>query len=222
VRGEYYVEHRVRRGSDGAYRWHQTRARPLGPGDGGASEWVGASTDVHALRELQESQAVMVAELQHRTRKLIAVVRSIASQTMRASPTMETFTAQFNDRLAALSRVQGLLSRADHEPITIGSLIRLELDALGAETARDRIRVEGPETALRNPVEQTLALAIHELATNARKYGALANAHGRLDVTWRVRRADDAGRWLALEWVERGVDRAREEGSPAGPAMGAN
>jgi two-component sensor histidine kinase len=110
--------------------------------------------------------------------------------------------------------VQGLLSRAEREPITIGALIRLELDALGAEAARDRIRVEGPEAALRNSVVQTLALAIHELATNARKYGALATEDGRLDVAWRVRDENDAGQWLALEWVEEGIDRAREAASP--------
>jgi two-component sensor histidine kinase/PAS domain-containing protein len=132
----------------------------------------------------------------------------------------EAFRAQFNDRLGALSRVQGLLSRASEEPITIGALVHLELDALGAKGFGDRIVLDGPEVPLRNSVVQTLALALHELATNALKYGALATDRGVLKVTWSVRQADGAGRRLALEWLEDGLDRAREEQSPARKGYG--
>src|SRR5690606_24721829 len=64
--GEYYVEHRIQRSDDGEYRWHQTRAKPIGGGEA-AEDWVGTSTDVHEMRKLQEAQDVLVAELQHRT-----------------------------------------------------------------------------------------------------------------------------------------------------------
>jgi two-component sensor histidine kinase len=110
---------------------------------------------------------------------------------------------EFNHRLEALGRVQGLLSRADKEPITIESLIRMELDALGASRdAPDRVVLAGPAVRIRYSMVQTLALVLHELATNARKHGALATDQGRLRISWRVRKADGQGRRLALEWVE--------------------
>ncbi|MFX7540873.1 HWE histidine kinase domain-containing protein, partial [Acinetobacter baumannii] len=79
----------------------------------------------------------MVAELQHRTRNLITVVRSLAEQTMSRSASMDVFRRRFYDRLAVLSRVQGLLSRSSIEPITLHTLISTELDALGAWEAAD-------------------------------------------------------------------------------------
>ena len=157
---------------------------------------------------------VMVAELQHRTRNLIAVVSAIANRTMARTGPTEAFRTQFNARLAALSRVQGLLSRTDIEPITIGALLRMELDALGADASDNRITLVGPSVILRDTIVQTMALAIHELATNARKHGALAADGRALKVTWAVRQVDGATSSLALEWVEEGVGRApKEEGA---------
>ena len=83
--GQYYVEHRFRRSSTGEYRWHQTRAKPIAYVDADEDDWVGTSTDVHEMRELQEDQRVLLAEVQHRTRNLLAVVQSLARQTMRRS-----------------------------------------------------------------------------------------------------------------------------------------
>lgn len=102
--GELYVEHRVLRAKDGAYRWHQTRARPIGQELDG--EWVGTTTDVHELRDLKDRQQVLMAELQHRTRNLLAVVQAIATQTARKSNSVAEFAGEFTDRLGALSRLQ--------------------------------------------------------------------------------------------------------------------
>jgi two-component sensor histidine kinase len=196
------VECRIGR-SDGTYLWFTTRATPVRDEHGTVMEWLGTSTDIDELRRLQEEQKVLVAELQHRTRNLIAVVRSIAQQTMAVTGPTPEFQEQFADRMAALARVQGLLSRSDEDPVTIEALIRLELDALGGvQEARDRIVLEGPPVPIRHSVVQTLALALHELATNARKYGALATDEGRLAVTWRVLEAHGEGRRLELLWTE--------------------
>ena len=164
-------------------------------------------------RQAEARLEVMVAELQHRTRNLIAVVSAIANRTMARTGPSEAFRTQFNARLAALSRVQGLLSRADIEPITIGELIRLELDALGADASNERITLEGPSVVLRATVVQTMALVIHELATNARKHGALAADNRVLKVTWAVRQVGGAASNLALEWIEEGIDRALNQES---------
>jgi PAS domain S-box-containing protein len=203
--GQYHVEHRVRCAKDAEYRWHQTRALPLPAGDQPAWEWVGTSADVHDLRQLQEQQAILVAELQHRTRNLLGVVDSIMHQTVASSDSLEAFSVKFSQRLAALSRVQGLLARTDAEPVTIGSLIRMELDALGAEHARDRLSLEGPYVKLPDNAIQTLSLAIHELATNAQKYGSLANDNGKLAITWRLHQREGQGSRLHLEWNEEGI-----------------
>ncbi|MBY0253215.1 MAG: sensor histidine kinase, partial [Methylobacterium organophilum] len=84
------------------------------------------------------------------------------------------------------------------------------LAALDAPAMQARIRLHGPVVRLRKATVQTFALALHELATNALKYGALTTAHGRLSVTWRTYRADDGGGRLLVEWVEEGLVRGPE------------
>jgi PAS domain S-box-containing protein len=200
--GEYRVEHRIRRRADGGYRWHQTRARPLDAGDGTEEgEWVGTMTDVHDLRSAQDQQRVLVAELHHRTRNLLAVVQSIALQTLRTSASLEGFGDEFESRLQALSRVQRLLALADREAVDLRTLVEAELEAHG-DGDPGKVRVEGPPVALPAGHAQTLALALHELATNAVKYGAFRQPAGRLAVTWAV---EGAGRRVLIEWREGGV-----------------
>ncbi|TNC47698.1 PAS domain S-box protein [Rubellimicrobium rubrum] len=194
------VEFRVRRAKDGAWLWHQTRAHPMLDSGNGHVEWLGTTNEVHVLKELQERQAVMVNELQHRTRNLIGVVSSIATQIMAHTGPTDAFREEFHQRLAALSRVQDLLSRAEQEPVTLRALLQLELDAMGA-TKGDGIRLDGPTVRIRPTIVQILALVLHELTTNARKYGALSDGGGRLGVEWQVRQ-DKGGRWLLIEWRE--------------------
>lgn len=205
-RREYIHEFRTLH-PDGTTRWLSARGRFFYDAAGAPVRMIGAMIDTTERRNWEETQKVMMAELQHRTRNLLGVVRSIASQTLAASDGLASFEEAFNDRLTALSRVQGLLSRADQEPITIGAVLRLELDALGAAAAGTRVTLAGPEVRLRNSVVQTLALAVHELATNARKYGALASESGRLSVTWRLSGVPDGARSLNLAWVEESAAR---------------
>lgn len=207
------VQHRIRR-RDGQYRWFLVRQVPVMDQGGQVTQWFGAAMDIHEMHELQARQAVLVDEVQHRTRNLITVVRSIAQQTMARTSSSEQFREQFNDRLAALSRVQGLLSRSDRQPITIRALIETELHALGATAMPGRVALEGPNVTLRKASVQTLALALHELATNARKYGALAGDQGELWVGWDSYTAEAGERRLSLVWLEEGI-RTRPDGSPA-------
>jgi PAS domain S-box-containing protein len=213
TQGQYYVEHRVRRRKDGAWRWHQTRARPIvaQPGATGAlvgsgtEEWVGVMTDVHDLRQMKDQQEVLLAELQHRTRNLLAVVQSIALQTLRKSDTLKAFESEFTGRLRALSRVQALWARRDDREIDLRDLLVTELAAHGDDVATsERVALEGPSILLQPEPALILGLGLHELATNAVKYGALAQASGKLFITWRL--TDHNGRAaVALNWAERGV-----------------
>ncbi len=161
-----------------------------------------------ALRGSLLRQQILVHELQHRTRNLIAVVDGIARQTLDHTGPNARFIDQFNDRLIALARVQDLLARTDRRSVSIEDVVRLELDALGAPLAGVRVRVSGPWIRLRSGVIQTIALALHELATNARKYGAFTSPHGSLTVTWDTTEAEGRS-WLSLDWVEEGVPSAR-------------
>ncbi|URD36085.1 PAS domain S-box protein [Methylobacterium tardum] len=210
--GSLDVEYRLRNAAEDRYRWFQTRAVPVRDANGAILEWFGTSTDIGDLRRLQEQQQVMVAELQHRTRNLIAVVTSIAKETLAQTGPGQAFVAQFQDRLAALSRVQGLLSRSNETPITIEALVRMELDALGVGDLHATLR--GPPVSLRPSMVQTLALAIHELATNARKHGALATPGGCLTVNWSKRIEDGSARqrcWLVMDWRETSAQPALQE-----------
>lgn len=210
--GVFETNYRLRDARESRHRWFTTRAAPVRDEAGEIVEWLGTSTDIDELRRLQNAQQVMVAELQHRTRNLIAVVRSIARQTMAATGPTEAFREEFDHRLEALARVQGLLSRAETAPITIERVIRMELDALGApQGISDRIELQGPPVHLRHSIVQTLALALHELATNARKHGALSEDEGRLSIAWRVRQAPGQERRLRVEWSETGSSRAMGE-----------
>lgn len=209
--GEFHADLRIRN-TMGAYRWFQTRALPIRSDEGAIIEWIGTSTDVDDLRRLQAEQKVLVAELQHRTRNLIAVVHSIAEQTIQRSTSLDDFQDRFDDRLSALSRVQGLLSHAEHDPITIGRLVELELIALAGPRGRERVTLTGDDIAIQNTAAQILALAIHELSTNALKYGALSSPEGHLSVSW-FEYEDARGRWLCVKWLETGLALS-QQGTP--------
>jgi PAS domain S-box-containing protein len=231
--GEYSREFRIVR-RDGAVRWHDARGRFFYDVDG-ATRMVGAMVDVTDRREWEERQAVLIAELQHRTRNLMGVVRSIADNMARTSTDLADFRARFTDRLDALARVQALLSRLnDIDRVTFDDLLRNELVAMGGI---ERTTLEGPAgVRLRSSTVQTLAMALHELATNAVKYGALGQPGGRLTVTWRLEPGRlEPGRlepgqlepaapgmrpWLHIDWRERGVAMPALNGATSGSGQG--
>ena len=203
--GEYYFEHRIRRRVDGQFRWHQTRARAIHQLEGPPIDWVGTMTDVHDLRGLQERQKVLMAELQHRTRNLLAMTQSIATQTLRRSDSLGEFEREFAHRLAALSRVQGLITGVDYRNVDLRDLLTAELQAHeGKHLDTGRIRLDGPALPLPAAAAQALGLALHELATNAVKYGALARDNGGLAVTWQIDK-HGSERIIVLSWKETGV-----------------
>jgi PAS domain S-box-containing protein len=211
--GEYYCEHRVRRSRDGEYLWHQTRAKPVNHEAGTDGEWVGTMTDIDNLRGLQDRQQVLMAELLHRTRNLLAVVQAIASQTRRTSASVTEFGNEFAGRLRALSRVQNLLSRIDEQDVDLRSLVEAELHAHGGgDTASGKVEIEGPPVALPATSAQAFGLAVHELATNAVKYGALTQPDGKLKIRWNIE-ADEAERRVVFEWTESGV-KMLDDGPP--------
>ena len=204
------IESRIFHAEEQRYRHFRSRAAAVRAEDGRVIEWLGTSTDVDDLHQLQRQQAVLVAELQHRTRNLMGVVQSIVARSIHDSHSLEDFQERIQHRLAALARVQGLLSRrADGTQIAFDTLLREELSAhlpLAGEASGMSVKIEGPEgIRLRSSTVQTLALAIHELATNAVKYGALSARGGALSVSWHVAADAEQGERLCVLWDESGV-----------------
>ncbi|HET6631611.1 MAG TPA: PAS domain-containing protein [Rhodanobacteraceae bacterium] len=202
------TEFRIFNAREKRCRWFQTRAHRVRSIDGRATEWLGTCTEVDELRRLQDRQRVLVAELQHRTRNLLSVIHAMADKTLRASGSLQEFQDKFGDRLGALARVQGLLSRLrDGDRIAFDELVRTELSAHAALETDARIVLDGPRgVALRSASVQTLAMALHELATNAVKYGALKQPRGRLTVRWRLQTSGEDGKpWLHVDWIESDV-----------------
>jgi len=183
-------------------RWYDVRMRPYRTVDDKIDGVVITFVDITVQKQTTERMDLMVGELQHRTRNLLAVVQSIATQTIERSASLGEFGGAFRERPSALSRVQSLLSRSDSGGVSFGALVRQELEALGGG---ERVMLDGPEVVLPLGTIQTLALALHELATNARKYGALATEHGNLSVRWEVRSSAEGQRTLLIKWSEDGT-----------------
>jgi two-component system CheB/CheR fusion protein len=201
------IEYRVIGVSGGAERWVATRGKTVFE-DGQVVSFHGVVLDISERKRAEHANLMLIAELEHRTRNLLAVVDSLAEQTLASCDSLQDFAVPFRQRLATLSRVQGLLSHAETSPVTIGEVVGLELRALGADPDGTRVIVEGPEVPLPPRSVQILALGLHELGTNARKYGALSAPNGSLSVRWHVT-SNDGARTLRLRWSEDGIGSRR-------------
>jgi len=214
-------EYRVRRPKDGAICWLRNTDFPIHGSNGKVAFIGGIGHDITREREMAGRQQVLVAELQHRTRNLMGVVRSMADRTIATSDDLPNLRTRFRERLDALARVQGLLSRLEeHDRVTFDELIRTELAAMDGEL--DRVTLAGPEgVRLRSSMVQTLAMAVHELATNAVKYGAFTQPGGHLAISWSLAPPDAQGRpWLNIDWRESGVIVPAKGAAPQGTGQG--
>ncbi|MEH3147636.1 MAG: PAS domain-containing protein [Methylobacterium frigidaeris] len=202
-RGELKVEHRLRHGGDGAYRWFETRAAPRRDAAGRILEWFGTATDIHDLKMSQQRQAELLAELQHRVRNTLSAVRAIVRHSAETSGSIEEYVMHLDGRLGAVSRVQSAVIRNPAGGLSLAMLVADELLACGAHEG-EQARIAGPPVLLHARAAEVVGLALHELATNAVKFGALSDPAGRIAVTWKVEPAEPVP-ILVLDWVESGV-----------------
>jgi PAS domain S-box-containing protein len=192
---------RIVRPSDGEIRWIENTDFPLFDAAGRVQRIAGITKDVTDAKMSAARLEVLVAELQHRTRNLLGVVAAVASKTLGEGQQV----AAYQDRLGALSRAQGLLSQSGSDTVEVGEVVRAELAAY-IDASPPRVKVSGPKVTLTSRQVQNFSLAVHELATNAVKHGALREGTGRISVTWTVDRDEKGQRRMALAWVESGVD----------------
>ena len=172
---------------------------------GGGVEAVGAwVTEISERKAAAQRELLLAREVDHRAKNLLAVVQSIVQLTPASDP--DALKGSIVGRIQALARAHSLLSDARWQGVALGDLVADEL----APFARgDRIESAGPLLTLRPPAAQSLGLVLHELATNAAKYGALSVPEGRLHIGW-DRGQDEAGAFVELRWEESGGPAAIE------------
>jgi PAS domain S-box-containing protein len=185
------------RNTAGEYRVLQTDARPRFSETGEFLGLVGVNTDITERERAEAQRDLLFAELNHRVKNTLAVVQGIAHQTFKASATMPQAKEAFDGRLMALARAHDLLTRGTRDLASLGDLAAEVLHSRGMDKSRSRIA--GPEVLLPPRQALSVAMALHELFTNAIKYGAFANDQGLLDLGWTV----DNGR-VVIVWSEQG------------------
>ncbi|UAK25935.1 PAS domain-containing protein [Sphingomonas nostoxanthinifaciens] len=201
-RGESVVyEFRIQRPADGSFRWIRNTDFPL-YGEGHVQRIGGIADDVTGQKLLTEHQSVLLAELQHRVRNIMAIIRSIVVRTAKGADSIDDYAEILSARLLTLARVQALLTRNANAGVGIATIVQEELSAQAAHA--DQFFASGPDIVLAPKAAETMTLAVHELATNALKYGALSDTDGRVTVCWKVVEKDDRP-WLSFDWNETGA-----------------
>ena len=193
------LERRVSRRDATAH--YLARILPYRAPDGRMDGSLITFVDVTGIVQAEEHQRLLVDELNHRVKNMLAVVISLASQTLRGSGTLEEFSGVFLGRVHALTAAYTLLSRENWSSVLLGEVITEELRPYVAKDGTN-VRIEGPPVPLDPRGALALGMAIHELATNAVKYGAFSVPEGNVAVTWNVQQTE-LGEHLELEWVER-------------------
>ena len=193
-------EYRIRR-PDGGVRWLRNTDFPIHDQTGKVTHVAGVGSDVTAMKQAEEHQRFLLSELQHRVRNTLAVIRSIMRRTAETTDSKDDFFTHLDGRIAAFARVQAAVTRNPARGVDLAMLLADEMRLVGAQEGRG-LTIEGPAVSLAPKAAETLGLALHELATNAVKHGALSNALGSIDVAWRI--AGDEAPQLELDWIEHG------------------
>ncbi|HEX7885403.1 MAG TPA: HWE histidine kinase domain-containing protein [Phenylobacterium sp.] len=190
-------EVRIRR-RDGGYRWVLDRAVAFERNaDGRVIKTLSSALDIDERKRAEDRRTLLINELNHRVKNTLVSVQSIARQTLRSSHTPQQMTEIFTGRLVALASAHDVLTRENWE----GAGLKKVVDAALAPFGDARISRAGPDARLDARAALALSMALHELATNALKYGALSNEKGVVRLTWQIREGA-AAPILTLEWRE--------------------
>ncbi|GJD50185.1 hypothetical protein OPKNFCMD_2922 [Methylobacterium crusticola] len=198
--GEYRAEFRVRP-AGGALRWVSAQAMAQRDAAGRPIRVIGIHQEVTDRKRAEEHLRLLVHELNHRVKNTLATVQSISMQSLRAlrGPEADAAKAAFEARLIALARAHDVLTRESWEGAELAEVVTDAVAALDAPGPRPRFAVAGPPVRLPPRIALSIAMALHELATNAAKYGALSVPGGQVAIAWQVEAGD-----LCLRWSEHG------------------
>jgi PAS domain S-box-containing protein len=190
----YDIEKRYVR-KDGTTAWVRAVASVLRTGDGSVDHFVVVVQDITPRKQAQEKIQLLMREMNHRAKNMLTLVQAIANQTAAHDP--ERFIERFTERLQALAANQDLLVRNAWRGVNLEDLVRTQL-AHFADDLESRITLRGSRVQVNAAAAQAIGLALHELATNACKYGALSAGGGHVDVDWQIDRGN-----FAMSWTER-------------------
>ena len=199
----YSVEKRFRH-KDGRLIWMSVSSSPVRDGNGKLLYVVRVVQDISERKAAERRQKLLIDELNHRVKNTLARVQSLAAQTARGASNQDEFRERFEGRLIALSRAHDQLTMHHWENGDLRALLA-ESVAPYAGTDGERVVLRGDEVVLGPRAVLTLAMAFHELTTNATKYGALAGTGGRIEISWhRIAATDETLARLRIDWVEKG------------------
>jgi PAS domain S-box-containing protein len=194
--GEDYEDTFPMRAKDGEYCWFLSRAKPIRNEGGEIVRWFGTNTDITEQREQAEQIRLLLMEVNHRSKNMLTTIQALAR---RSAPGEEGFLARFEDRVQSLAINQDILVGREWREVPIDELVRLQLAFI--HDAPGEFVVGGPPISLAPRAAEVIGMALHELATNSLKYGALSTEDGSVDIGW-SHRPDGTG--LMLWWRENG------------------
>ena len=193
-RALYDVEYRAVGKEDGIIRWVAAKGRAIFDADGRCVRVIGTAIDISKRKEAEERQVLLAREVDHRARNTLAVIQSIIRLTR--AKNVDDYVQVIDGRIKALARAHTLLSDSRWHGADLATLVTEEL---APYRAGDKITIRGPDVSLQPATAQGLALALHELATNAAKHGALSSPSGKITLDWQLQSGA-----LTLDWSENG------------------
>jgi PAS domain S-box-containing protein len=200
--GLFEAEFRIIRASDGEERWLVARGRTLGntlP----VKTLIGTTRDITDRKRRDQQIRFLMGELTHRTKNILAVVQAIARQTARDAISVETFSEAFARRITAIAGSLDLLIKKNWSSASLLELVRIQTAPVTGDNG-DRIKLTGDDVALLPDAAQNLGLALHELSTNAAKYGALSAPGGHIALGWWIVDGTGDEKVFSLVWKELG------------------
>ena len=205
--GEIWEDTFRLRGADGSYRWFLSRAQPIRDERDKIVRWFGTNTDIDDQRRSEELRDLLLRELDHRVKNLFSIVGGMVSLSLRSTSTPQEMAETIQGRIGALARAHALIrvsksASGAKRKTTVEALVQAIVEPFKDAVAPEKnnpARISGPEIFLGGEAITSMALVLHELATNAAKYGAFSTPTGRVRISWAVRNDK-----FSLTWQERG------------------
>lgn len=197
------LEFRIRRARDGAERWIALSGRRLGTDEAGRRELVGTARDITSRKQHDAHVHLLMREVTHRSKNLLAIIQAMARQTVKDSLTASEFEERFSARLRGLAISHDLLAARDWHGAAVDDLVRWQLGP-ALEMGGSRVSFSGPSLFLKPEAAQNIGLAFNELTTNAIRFGALSNGMGRIAVEWMLDPEGTEPRRFHISWREQG------------------
>lgn len=194
--GEEWEDTFPLRSASGEYRWFLSRAKPIREEHGNILWWFGTNTDITDQREQAEQIRLLLMEVNHRSKNMLSTIQALLRRSVKDN---DGFVARFQDRIQSLALNQDILVRRAWREVPLEELVRLQM--VFVEDAPGEIRTQGPDLSLSPRSSEIIGMALHELATNSLKYGALSLGSGSVDISWDFDRENDG---FSMSWVEAG------------------